>query len=308
MIIFESRKAYFLGPSTNTKSSTSSSSQPVHGHLRITSYRLIFTPFDSKSTSYVRKLVDSNVLHVPLFTMSKCKTSIRNNNGENFYLNVTCKDVRSLSFEIQTEWNVTAAKLDMIIKFYIFPFSAGGQINQIFPFASKKETEKERETSSSATKVKNEHSGWNVYDVEREALRLGNKNNQECKTWVATKLRLCRLNESYNLCKTYPAKMYAPSSANDQVVNGCASFRSKNRLPMFQYVHTNRTSLWRCSQPKVGLGKHRNQMDEMYLKEINNTNPNLNLQDKKDKNNKLYICDCRPYVNALANRGNGKSN
>ena len=141
-------------------------------------------------------------------------------------------------------------------------------------------------------------SGWNVYDVERELIRQAERNNGECRTWAATRLRLTRLNEDYSLCKTYPAKIYAPSTANDQVVAGCASFRSKNRLPMFQYVHTNCTSLWRCSQPRVGLRSHRNQMDEMYLRDIHKTNPN--------ENKGLYICDCRPYVNALANRGNGK--
>ena len=79
---FETKKAYYLGPISNSKSSsssTSTSNQAIHGHLRITMYRLIFTPFDATS-SKVRRLLDSNILQIPLFTMSRCKTAIRNNN------------------------------------------------------------------------------------------------------------------------------------------------------------------------------------------------------------------------------------
>ena len=56
---------------------------------------------------------------------------------EKFTLNVTCKDVRSLSFEVTTEPQVTASKLEMIIKFYVFPFSSQGPLNELFPFHSK---------------------------------------------------------------------------------------------------------------------------------------------------------------------------
>jgi hypothetical protein len=39
------------------------------------------------------------------------------------------------------------------------------------------------------------------------------------------------------------------------------------------------------------------EQDEMYLRNIADTNPNANKG--------LYICDCRPYINAAANRANG---
>ena len=89
-----------------------------------------------------------------------------------------------------------------------------------------------------------EFTGWNVYDVEKDVLRMSRRDDGKLMTWIAANLRLCRLNETYDLCKSYPSKLYAPATASDQVVQGCASFRSKQRLPMFSYVHENGATLW----------------------------------------------------------------
>jgi hypothetical protein len=303
----DSKNAYYLG--------STGKSQPIPGRFKMTDYRFIFEPKD-QTTVRSKTLMNSGLFIVPYFTITKFKTFIKNNDTNKFYLNIICKDVRALTFEMKTEQTITAGKLEQIAKMYIFPFSSQQPVKFLFPCTSYAAIRKIKKNSSSSSSggggggssssssnkiFKSEFSGWDAYDVDREIERQSNRtyNNNPSVfiPWFATNLRKCRLNENYELCKTYPNKIYAPAKANDQVVQSCASFRSKNRLPMFSYVHTNLTSLWRSSQPRVGF-RHRNQMDEMYLKNINDTNPN---QDNKG----LYICDCRPYINAAANRASG---
>ena len=83
------------------------------------------------------------------------------------------------------------------------------------------------------------------------------------------------LNAQYQLCNSYPAILAGPASLEDtspdaiRVFQQSAAFRSEQRLPMLTYAAPNGGgSIWRASQPKVGLQGNRNTADEWLLKQI----------------------------------------
>lgn len=77
---------------------------------------------------------------------------------------------------------------------------------------------------------------------------------------------------------------------------GSSRFRSKARLPVLTYLHSNQASICRCSQPLSGFSA-RCLEDEQMLEAIRNTNPNSKF---------MYVVDTRPRINAMANRAAGK--
>lgn len=59
---------------------------------------------------------------------------------------------------------------------------------------------------------------------------MGVPNNQ----WVLT-----TINNDYEICETYPSLLYVPFTATTPMLLGSARFRSKGRLPVLTYLHTN---------------------------------------------------------------------
>jgi len=91
--------------------------------------------------------------------------------------------------------------------------------------------------------------------------------------------------------------LMVPASAKQSVVQGCAKFRSKGRLPVLTYYHSaTGAALLRCSQPLSGING-RSPEDEEYINCVLNSNPGSEY---------LYIVDTRPKINAMYNRAAGK--
>ncbi|XP_050307744.1 myotubularin-related protein 6 [Anthonomus grandis grandis] len=129
--------------------------------------------------------------------------------------------------------------------------------------------------------------GWNFFDLQSEYQRMGVPNDQ----WALTKL-----NEDYELCDTYPRYLFVPASATNTTLRGSSGFRSKGRLPVLSYLHKNKASISRCSQPLSGFSA-RCLEDEKMLNNVLKTNPNATF---------MYVVDTRPKINAMANRAAGK--
>uniref|UniRef100_A0A1B0CYX5 phosphatidylinositol-3,5-bisphosphate 3-phosphatase n=1 Tax=Phlebotomus papatasi TaxID=29031 RepID=A0A1B0CYX5_PHLPP len=106
--------------------------------------------------------------------------------------------------------------------------------------------------------------GWDFFRLETEFKRMRVPNED----WS-----LCTLNTNYELCDTYPRHLYVPSEASTAVLMGSSRFRSKGRLPALTYLHSNRASICRCSQPLSGFSA-RCLEDEQMLEAIRKTNPN----------------------------------
>lgn len=83
-----------------------------------------------------------------------------------------------------------------------------------------------------------------------------------------------------------PRKIYVPTEATVPMLLGSSKFRSKARLPVLTYLHSNQASICRCSQPLSGFSA-RCLEDEQMLEAIRKTNTNSNF---------MYVVDTRPRV------------
>eukprot|EP01084_Bolivina_argentea_P102774 184106_1 len=122
-----------------------------------------------------------------------------------------------------------------------------------------------------------------------EYKRLGWTSNDDCEC----PFRVTLLNESYELCATYPKYLLVPRAAKDNLIQRAATHRSRNRLPVITWSNSYRISLARSSQPQAGASHKRNEYDERLL---------LLLNEMNSYSETFVICDCRPRVNAIANQ------
>lgn len=82
-------------------------------------------------------------------------------------------------------------------------------------------------------------------------------------------------NINYQLCSSYPSLIAGPATLDETMypdavtlVRQCAAFRSEQRLPALTWCGRGGGSIWRCSQPKVGLQGNRSTADELFFKHI----------------------------------------
>ncbi|KAG5844083.1 myotubularin-like [Anguilla anguilla] len=234
----------------------------VKGKVIITNYRLYFRSVDVEPVVMV---------DVPLGTISRVeKMGGASSRGENSYgLDITCKDMRNLRFALKQEGHSRRDIFDILSRL-AFPLSNG---MQLFAFLSQE---------------KFHENGWTVYEPMQEFRRQGLPNDR----W-----RITFLNQSYELCDTYPTILAVPSKASEEDLRKVASFRSRSRIPVLSWIHPeNQAVITRCSQPLVGMSGKRNRDDERYLDMIREANGSTG---------KLTIYDARPNVNAVANKATG---
>jgi myotubularin-related protein 1/2 len=144
--------------------------------------------------------------------------------------------------------------------------------------------------------------GWNLYDPIEEFKRQG-VNTIPLSAPHSTQsedLRLSWANESFTLCSSYPRVFVVPSEkyVTDIDLHLVAQFRSRGRIPVCTWKHpTGRQTIWRCSQPKVGMNNTRCAEDEKLLSSITNFSAYGEM---------FGIFDARPKFNARANILAGK--
>jgi hypothetical protein len=141
-------------------------------------------------------------------------------------------------------------------------------------------------------------------------------------------------NSTYQLSPTYPSVLVGPATIDEtkletqHIIRQCAAFRSEQRLPCMTWCGVGGASIWRSSQPKVGLQGNRSPADELYLRHICESarganaiaEPPINyprnmLQQLTGDYSKdwvpepacgLKIMDLRPRSAAMANRTGGE--
>lgn len=152
-----------------------------------------------------------------------------------------------------------------------------------------------------------EHKGWQLYDLKEEFFRQGldiayNPMDKEIAT-----LRYVD-NQNGRICSTYPFLLVLPAKLTEENLQKTAAFRSRERLPVLTYCYqiklaNNKNSqvlLWRSSQCKTGMTQ-RSLEDELTLKYLGEKGT-----DGIGTNPLLKIFDARPYLNAVANKLDGK--
>jgi len=227
------------------------------GTLYITTTHLIFVSPEEKEELWILHMHISSVDKLPLTTSG---SPVR----------IQCSNFRVVTFMVSRDRDAQdiysslaqLSKPKTVEELYCFQYRAKGDLPQ--------------------------PTGWTFFELSAEFSRQG-VNSQH---WT-----LCNLNNEYRLCPTYPAQLMVPTSAQTSLVNGCAKFRSKGRLPVLTYYHQSTgAALLRCSQPLSGL-KGRSPEDEEYINCVLKSNP---------KSDFLYIVDTRPKINAMYNRAAGK--
>ena len=150
--------------------------------------------------------------------------------------------------------------------------------------------------------------GWELYTIEKEFYRQGVKiydgsdidTNQYQYRYLD--------NSQGRICSTYPSRLVVPMRILDDFLLKSASFRSRERLPVLSYSYQyqimpgkpcKRVGVWRSSQSKPGFTANRSLEDESLIRAIGG--------EKEDGSCGLVkIFDARPYLNAVANKMNGK--
>ena len=103
--------------------------------------------------------------------------------------------------------------------------------------------------------------GWRLFDLDKELKRMGLNNES---SW-----RICNVNQNFEVSATYPRQFVVPTCISDDEVSDAATFRSKGRLPVMVWHHTeSKVVMCRCAQPLAGLGGKRNAGDEKLVEAI----------------------------------------
>ncbi|XP_039441156.1 myotubularin-related protein 8 isoform X2 [Culex pipiens pallens] len=233
------------------------SKNPTVGVLYLTATHLIFVDPDANKETWVLYMHIAGVEKLPLSTTGSP-------------LLIRCKTFLSITFVIPKERECHDV-YTTLMKLY-----QPVNIKNLYCFQY-----------TTATKDLPKSAGWDYFKLENEFRRMRAPNDQ----WAP-----CVLNQNYELCDTYPQQLYVPVEASTAMLLGSSRFRSKGRLPVLTYLHSNRASICRCSQPLSGFSA-RCLEDEQMLEAIRRTNSNCGF---------MYVVDTRPRINAMANRAAGK--
>ncbi|KAJ1732159.1 phosphatidylinositol-3-phosphatase ymr1 [Coemansia biformis] len=144
------------------------------------------------------------------------------------------------------------------------------------------------------------YAGGNVYDARAEFARMGVESGEAGRHW-----RFSEANRGFGLCATYPPVLVVPARISDTTLTYAARHRSKGRLPVLSYLHTNGASITRSSQPMVGLKQARSVQDEKLVEAILASSEPQGTPPRFDYQRNHIIIDARPTTNAVANRAVG---
>lgn len=102
-----------------------------------------------------------------------------------------------------------------------------------------------------------QHAGWNFFNVQSEFQRQGVPNEEWSLSYLNTNyevyillyfysqhafsiLNIVKSCQFFQLCDTYPRYLYVPSTCTNNILLGSAKFRSRGRLPVLTYLHSNK--------------------------------------------------------------------
>uniref|UniRef100_A0A1A8P4E8 phosphatidylinositol-3,5-bisphosphate 3-phosphatase n=1 Tax=Nothobranchius pienaari TaxID=704102 RepID=A0A1A8P4E8_9TELE len=232
----------------------------ITGTLTITDYKLFFS--STENSALVLDINLGAISRVETFTV---KHQEKNING----LHLVCKDIRSPRFAYKTEEN--QPDVQKVLVQHTFPLS-----NSLPLFAFKYQEQFPVD-------------GWKVYDPAAEYRRQGLPN----ESWT-----ISRMNNTYELCDTYPSVLVIPKNFTEEDMKQVALFRAKRRVPVLSWIHPeSQATIVRCSQPLVGPLDRRCKEDERLLQII---------MDANAQSHKLTIFDARQSNIAVTNKSKTK--
>ena len=251
--------------------------QKYKGILVLTEFRLIFEFFDKDKKNSIQ--LPEGYLKFPIFSINKVEKNLNTKDYNMYLIDITLKDSRFLRFSIISP------------NFNFFTFLES-KVNPKLYKELYKFTEAYNEVLK---KEKNYFNGWHIYDPVREFSRQGVTEDNHLG------LRYTKINKDFSLCESYPEFLIAPKNITDLQLKLASQYRTKGRLPIMAYYYMGNDqnnnyvpTIWRSAQNRGGImGSKKNDADVSLIKSI------------KDMSKNLFIFDCRPKINAMANRLNG---
>ncbi|CAI4227787.1 unnamed protein product [Auanema sp. JU1783] len=129
--------------------------------------------------------------------------------------------------------------------------------------------------------------GWNRLEFSIEFSRQG----------VSSEWQETDINQNYAICDTYPNRLWVPTNATKNILEGSSKFRSRGRLPVLTFFYKpSSAALCRCAQPLAGFSA-RCVEDEKLMELIGQAN---------STNNNICLVDTRPLMNSFVNKVQGK--
>ena len=245
----------------------------------MTCYRVVFRVHEELDYSF----------SIPLNTFAEVSKNSKTSNAihpgnilrqtQSWWVEIDAKDFRTIRFDFGTSAHDERNKLFDSLQSLAFH-------NQNF-----KKMFCHREGAQSL------NSRWFIYNPKEEFDRMTKPLGKDCQWRLDTEI-----NQNYKLCETYPSAIIVPEEKgvklDEKMIKKVASYRSKNRLPVLDWIHPETGSaLLRCSQPLVGLSETKNEADRKYLKLVRDFG--------MPRAPKLLIFDMRPKLNAQANLAKG---
>lgn len=271
----------------NAHDDLSSVCHSLHGTLFMTSYQLFLEPTQR------RDRLGQAVQAMPLSTIDRIEIEKSRSGSANAYsalaslsfLDIYSKDGRYIKFGFP-KFDECKRAYDCL-NLYVFP----AKDEYLFAFYYKLRAP-----------IPAHLDGWNLYDPIEEFKRQGINTLPLAppQSLYSEGLRLSWANESYSLCASYPRVFVVPSEKyiTDLDLHVVGRFRSRGRIPVCTWKHPlARQTIWRCSQPKVGMNNARCAEDERLLSSITNYAQHGEM---------FAIYDARPKFNARANILAGK--
>ncbi|KAJ3438749.1 myotubularin-related [Anaeramoeba flamelloides] len=244
--------------------------KPILGKLYLTNYRLFFVPneieiFDNYDTVLNPEITLGTILRIEKFGH---QSTGRGNFS--YGIEIYSKDFRFYKFYFLKK---NHSRRDIYRSLHVKAFPPTIELSFSYLHKTNKQVV---------------DSGWSIYDPEGEFKRQGLPN----RNWS-----LSKINSKHQICSTYPRLLVFPKMLTNKEIIIVSRYRSKGRLPTLTWIHPKTgATITRCSQPRVGITQRSCEEDQKMLNSIFRSNP---------EGTKLFIMDCRPKKNAMANRAKG---
>ena len=270
--------------------------------VNILFWKLLFLPMDQNYL--MDRHLRSDYFSLPLMLINTFKKTSDKKSPLSNILNIVTKCGRKFKLGFAFEDTMESIKLVETLEKLIPP----PKIFTNFAFVF----------HSAYPKYELEHKGWKIYDIDKEYKRQGvtfcTASHQELlkDDHLAQKTPFRKIHNygsdiSKWHCESYPPAVVVPALLEPDEILKTAKYRTKHRLPALTYCHKVEgqpvVGLWRSSQCKPGFARQRSTEDEHFLRLIGNP---FHKHGGKDGLVNLHIYDARPYLNAVANKMNGK--
>ena len=271
----------------------------------------------------------AKVIEIPLASMDRVEKTVYQAGGSSFMgIIVYSKDSGRVARFTTPSYADTGRAFDSL---HTYAFPGRRNLGYLFAFESKRQEVMASVQVDAATGQQNITLPPTPkrFDPMIEYPRLLNRTSITNAPWIMW----ASINATYQLSASYPSVLVGPATLDEtkpesqHVIRQCAAFRSEQRLPALCWCGIGGSSIWRASQPKVGLQGNRSPADELFLRHVAESArganamadpppiyPRVILQQLTGDYSKDWIpepgCACkildlRPRASAMANRTGG---